>query len=219
MAGQAKHKYADAHAGGFGYFLSTGKQGAPCRQDIIHQKYMAIRQQFRTLQRENACNVFYSLAGAEVGLRGIGNNTDYSLSFNGEFCQFGNAFCQEFALVVTTLTETTASQRNGYDAINGLKEVGRQQIGCHDSAKIAPHRGSAVIFQLEDGATRGGAGKIRHIGAGAFNGNFLPEKSLYSISLSCTHVGTRKVYETRTAHHLLTSKQSPPTDGTLLGKY
>lgn len=180
---------------------------------------MAIRQQFRTLQTENACNVFYSLAGTEIGLRGIGNNADYGLGYNGDFCQFGNTFCQKFALVVTTLTEATTSQRHGQDAIDGLKKVGLQQIGSHDSTKIAPHRRPIVIFELEDGATGGGAGKIIHISTGAFNGNFLPEKSLYSISLSCTHVGTRKVYETRTTHHLLTSKQSPPTDGTLLGEY
>ena len=180
---------------------------------------MAICQQFRTLQTENACNVFYSLAGTEIGLRGIGNNADYGLGYNGEFCQFGNTFCQKFALVVTTLTEATTSQRNGYDAIDGLKEVGRQQIGCHDSTEIMPHRGSAVIFQLEDGAARGGAGKIIHIGAGAFNGNFLPEKALYCVALGSAQVCTRKVYEARTTHHLLVSGQSPPTDGTLLGKY
>lgn len=180
---------------------------------------MAICQQFRTLQEENACNVFYSLAGTEIGLRGIGNNADYGLGYNGEFCQLGNTFCQKFALVVTTLTETTTSQRHGQDAIDGLKKVGLQQIGSHDSTKIAPHRRPIVIFELEDGATGGGAGKIIHISAGAFNGNFLPEKALYCVALGSAQVCTRKVDEARTTHHLLVSGQSPPTDGTLLGKY
>ena len=180
---------------------------------------MAICQQFRTLQTENACNVFYSLPGAETGLCGIGNHADYSLSYNGEFCQLGNTFCQKFALVVTTLTETTTSQRHGQDTIDGLKKVGLQQIGSHDSTKIAPHRRPIVIFELEDGATGGGAGKIKHISAGTFNGNFLPEKAFYSVAFGRAQVCTRKVDEARTTHHLLTSKQSPPTDGTLLGKH